>query len=283
MKIAITGGSGFIGNELKNYWANKGYDLVFITRKDYVLTENLNDKISNVDGIIHLAGAPIVKRWTKRYKKILYSSRIDTIRIILKAINKTNKRPKWIISASAIGIYPNNIIIDESTDKYNNDFLGKLVKKWEDAVFEAINYNINVGIIRFGIVMSNNGGAFPTMIKPFKYGFGGNIGNGNQYMSYIHIKDLLRIFDFIIDNSYFDVINATTPYPIKNKEMTRMLENIFKKRFYFHVPKLLLKIIYGEASIVLTDSKQILPKTLIEKGFVFKYPKLYDVLRNLLK
>jgi uncharacterized protein (TIGR01777 family) len=271
MKIAIIGASGFIGSHLKNYFP----DFIIINRND--TEKEIIKKLKDVDIVFNLAGATILKRWSKNYKKLLFNSRIETTKKLVKVINKSNI--KHFISTSAIGIYPDNTPCDEYCKITADDFLGHLAKEWEK---EAKKCNKITSIIRLGVVLGN-GGALKEMLLPFKLGLGGIIGNGEMKMSWIDIEDLMRIYKFIIDKKITGIINATSPHPVTNKEFTKTLAKILKRPAIFKIPEFLLYLKYGEGASVLTSSKEVYPKRLLENGFEFKYPTLEQSLKHILK
>ncbi len=272
MKVALTGANGFVATKLKNIFPN----YTSINRND--TEDQIIEKLSNVDIVINLAGAPIIKKWTKEYKKILFSSRIDTTKKLVRAINKS--KIKHFISTSAIGIYPNDISCDESYKKFDDDFLSKLTQKWED---EANKANVKTTILRFGIVLGSDGGALKQMLLPFKIGLGGIIGNGKMKMSFIDIDDLMNIYKFIIDKNLEGVFNVCSPYPVSNYEFTKTLGNVLNRPTLFPLPEFVLKIMYGDAATVITGSKEIYPKELEKEGFSFDYPTIKSSLEHLLK
>jgi len=272
MKIALTGANGFVGNKLKNAFN----DYIVIDRDDTV--DQIINKLINVDVVINLAGAPILKKWTTKYKKVLFNSRIETTKKLVKAINKS--KVKHFISTSAIGIYPNNVVCDEYTLNYENDFLSNLVENWEK---EAKKANVLTTILRFGIVLGADGGALKQMLLPFKLGLGGIILNGQMKMSFIDIDDLINLYHFVIKNHKDGVYNACSPHPITNYEFTKTLGKVLNRPTIFPLPKFILELVYAEASTVLIDSKEVYPKRLENSGFTFKYPKIKNSLIHLLK
>ena len=265
MKIAIVGGSGFIGTVLQKEFKNP----LIITSK------NLNelDKIKDMDIVINLAGATILKKWNLHYKKKLYSSRIETTRKIVEIINNSNV--KYFISTSAISIYPNGCICDEDSSLADN-FLANLAKDWEK---EALKCNKPTSVLRLSVVIGN-GGAVKKMFLPFKYGFGATIGRGCRYMSFIDIRDLIEIYKFLIDKRLRGVFNASTPYPVTNYEFSLAFAKMFNKKVPFIIPPFFLKIIYGEGAEVLLSSQRVYPKHLLKEGFKFKYPSIEDVFKD---
>jgi len=270
MKVAITGASGFVGKHLKTLYDNT----VDIHRNDSV--EQIKEKLAGVDVVINLAGAPIIKRWSEEYKKVLISSRIDTTATLVEAINQSDV--KHFISTSAVGAYPDNKANDESS-AVGDDFLAELTKKWE---LTASGCNKPTTILRFGIILGADGGALSQMLPPFKFGVGGVIGDGTMMMSWIDIDDLMGIYEFIIDNKITGVYNATAPYPVSNKEFTKTLGEVLHRPTLFPLPVFVLKLLYGEGASVLTGSKEVYPKALQEVGYMFRYPRIQESLEHLL-
>ena len=202
--IAITGACGFVGTALRD----KFKKCTIIQRDDD--EEEIRKKLKNIDVVINLAGAPIIKRWNTSHRVLLRKSRISRTKHLVNALNKSDV--KHFISTSAIGIYPNDIMCSESCKKYSNDFLGNLVQDWEH---EANKCNKPTTILRFGIILGEKGGALVKMLLPFKLGIGGNIDNGKMMMSWIHMDDLLDMYDFIIKKELIGIFNATSPNSVR--------------------------------------------------------------------
>lgn len=271
MKVAFTGASGFVGTHLQKIFT----DTVIIGRNDE--QEDIVKKLQGVDVVINLAGAPIVQRWSESYKKVLISSRVDITRKLVAAINESEV--KHFISTSAIGAYPEHKPYDESFEGYGDDFLAQLTKEWEN---EALKCTKPTAIIRFGVVLGIDGGALYKMLTPFKMGVGGNISDGKMMMSWIDIDDLVSIHSFILENKLTGVFNATAPNPVLNHVFTKTLGNILHRPTIFPLPEFVLKIIFGEGSIVLTGSKEVYPTALEDSGFTFKYKTIEQSLVHLL-
>ena len=235
MKVAITGANGFVGSHLKDKFPN----YVVINRKDSC--EQIKQKLDGVDVVLNLAGAPIIKRWNVEYKKILISSRIDTTKKLVDAINKSDV--KHFISTSAIGAYPDDKPLDESFDGYGDDFLAKLTQMWEE---EALKCEKPTAILRFGVILGDNGGALKQMLTPFRLGVGGIIGDGKMMMSWIDVDDLVNIYHYIVEKELSGVFNATAPKPVTNYEFTKTLGSILHRPTILPLPEFVLKLIFGE-------------------------------------
>ncbi|QSZ42139.1 TIGR01777 family protein [Sulfurimonas aquatica] len=271
MKVALSGANGFVASYLKKSF------------RDYVIIERDDDedeilrKLEGVDAVFNLAGAPIIKRWSDSYKELLLSSRVDTTRKIVNAINRSEV--KHFISTSAIGAYPNDSAFDESYEAYADDFLGSLTSQWES---EARKCSKPTTIVRFGVILGSEGGALAQMLTPFKLGLGGVIGNGKMMTSWIDIEDLVRIYEYILESKITGIINATAPKPVTNYAFTKALGKQLKRVTILPLPEFVLKLLFGEGSTVLTASKEVYPKRLLESGFKFKYEEIDSSLSHLL-
>ncbi len=281
MKIAISGSTGFIGKKLTDRFKELKWTVIPLKRIDFELgTDWLSQKITGSDVIINLAGAPVAKRWSKSYKKTLYKSRIHTTKILVEAINKSEKKPDLFISTSAVGIYDSIHNHDESSSFLAENFLGDLCKDWEKECYYA---KCNIAIFRLSVVLDSNYGAFPKMIFPFTLGLGGKIGNGKQHFSWIHIEDLLNAFIFVINSKKkSEIYNLASPNPITNKIFTDSLSSKLKKAAFLSIPLFVFKIMYGKASIIFTEGQYVIPKNLLAEKFVFRYPDFQSAMENLI-
>ncbi|RBQ32103.1 TIGR01777 family protein [Arcobacter sp. FW59] len=280
--IAISGASGFVGQNLTEFFSKHNYKVVSIKREILKDNQKLDEIIQNIDILINLSGANIINRWSESYKKLLVSSRIETTKNLVNSINRVSKKPKLFISTSAVGIYDNKAKYDEN-GSFSNDFLSNLCQNWENEAKKAKNDFTKVAIFRFGIVLGKDGGAFKKMITPFKLGLGGVIGSGKQHFSYIHIEDLLRAYDFVIEKEFDGVFNLTAPTPTTNKEFTKTLGKVLNRPTIFPVPEFLLKLIFSEGAKVLSDGQSAVPKKLLDLGFEFKYKNIEETLKSLVK
>ena len=271
MKVAFTGASGFVGTHLRKEFKN----YIEIHRNDNV--EQIIEKLQGVDIVINLAGAPIIKRWSENYKKILIQSRVKTTKTLVEAINQSNVN--YFISTSAIGAYPDDGSYDESYTSYNDDFLGTLTKEWETAAKMCAK---PTAIVRFGIVLGTDGGALTQMLPPFKFGVGGTIGDGSMIMSWVDIDDLVGVYVYLAQKRLEGVFNISAPNPVTNYEFTKTLGKVLHRPTLFPLPEFILKLIYGEAASVLTGSKEIYPRALLQNGFSFKYSTIEESLKHLL-
>ncbi|QKF66291.1 NAD-dependent epimerase/dehydratase (DUF1731 domain) [Arcobacter venerupis] len=280
--IAITGASGFVGTSLTKYFSDLGYKIIPISREILNNKSKLEETLNSSEIVINLAGANIINRWSESYKKLLYSSRIDTTSKIVNAINSVQNKPKLLISTSAVGIYDNKTTYDEN-GSFSNDFLSSLCQDWEKEALKAKNETTKVSIFRFGIVMGKDGGALQKMITPFKLGLGGVIGSGKQAFSYIHIDDLINAYKFVIENEFDNLFNLTAPVPTTNQGLTSALGKTLKRPTILPVPEFVLNLIFSEGARVLTDGQSAVPKKLLDLGFEFKFKTIEETIENLCK
>ncbi|WP_428024790.1 TIGR01777 family oxidoreductase [Arcobacter sp.] len=280
--IAITGASGFVGNSLIKFFTNLNYKVIPIKRETLSDKAKLEELLNSSDILINLSGANIINRWSESYKKLLYSSRIDTTQKLISTMKNIENPPKMFISTSAVGIYDNKSTYDEK-GTFSNDFLSTLCQNWEKEALKAKSEKTKVSIFRFGIVLGQDGGALQKMITPFKLGLGGVIGSGKQAFSFIHIEDLLEAYKFVIENSYEDTFNLTAPIPTTNKGLTLALGKTLKRPTILPLPEFVLNLIFSEGAKVLTDGQSVVPKKLLDLGFKFKYKTIEETIENLCK
>lgn len=277
--ISISGASGFVGQNIKKFFEAKGYEVICIKRDELKDIETLTFIIGKTDFLVNLSGANIIGRWSEEYKKLLYSSRIETTKALVNAINNASHKPELFISTSAVGIYKNGKCYDEDEKELNDDFLADLCKEWEKQALKA--HDIKVAIFRFGIVLGD-GGALKKMLPAFKLGLGGRIGSGKQYFSYIHIQDLLNAYEFLFKHeNLHGIFNLTAPEITTNSEFTKVLGKALKRPTIFPLPEFALKLIFSEGAKVLTDGQCAKPKRLLENGFKFEFKNICDAIEDL--
>lgn len=303
MKILIAGGTGFIGKPLCNELIKSGHELIILSRtkgentksKSYLLWEEqdkLKETINEIDIVINLSGEPIAKkRWTREQKDLLYKSRIVTTQILVNAINSAKNKPKKLINASAVGIYGkrgNEKITDKNAfnemSLLGNDFLTNICKEWEsEAKKIETSRGTSLVILRLGIVLGA-GGALEKMLPPFQMCIGGPLGNGNQYMSWIHVDDVIGLIKFAIENdNVTGILNATAPNPVTNKEFSNVLGKVLNRPSFMPVPDFALKLLFGEMSELLLTGQNVIPERALEFGYKFKYDDLKDALKTILR
>jgi len=299
MKILITGATGMIGTKLiKLLLANK-HSVNYLTTSVSKIKDKPNCKgfywnpeqgkidencIYEVDVIVHLAGANIAKRWTNAYKQEIIESRILSAELLYNMLRKTPNQVKQFISASGTASYPESFqkIYDETATEAEDSFLSNVVKKWEESADRFQVLNIKVCKIRTGVVMSNNGGALPEMIKPIKMGLGAAMGSGKQIQSWIHIDDLVHLYIFAIEHQLEGTYNAVSPNPVSNKELTKAIAKTFKKPLFLpNIPQFMMKLVLGEMSYLLFSSKNLSSEKIRKVGFKFQFPDVNKALANL--
>jgi len=283
MKIAISGSTGFLGQHLIQTVKDKGWEIIPITRADFKKNDaDFQKLVTGTDVIINLAGAPIIKRWTNKHKKLIYSSRIETTKKIADAIKALKDKPALFISTSAIGIYPDEGKHTEQSQEITEGFIGKLCTDWEKEALK-ISSETRLVIFRIGLVLGKTGGAMKKLLPFFRLGLGGKIGNGKQAFSWIHIKDLIEIFTWVIHNKeVHGVFNLTAPEIVSNNEFTKTLARVLNRPAFLFIPPIALKILYGEGASTLISGQAAVPEKLTDSDYQFKFPGLKDALRDIL-
>ncbi len=297
-KILITGASGLVGKRLTERLLQKGYQVSHLGRSKSTATvpsfiwdvdKGVIDPkaFEEVDTIIHLAGAGVAdKRWTASRKKEILESRTKSTALLFNSLKKEKNSVKTFVSASAIGYYgfenSNEVFTEES--KPGSDFLAQVTKQWEDEVEKINTLGIRVVKLRIGIVLSDKGGALAEMVKPIKWGVGSPLGNGRQYLTWIHLDDLCEMFIQAADDQKMNgVYNAVGPEWVTNAEMTKAIATVLRRPLWLPpVPGFVLKIILGEMANLVLNGSKISSAKIQQAGFKFQFTKLEDALKNLL-
>lgn len=286
LKIKITGANGYLGKLISEGLRYSNHNVSSIDRSLlYGKSRLLQNEIKNCDVIINLAGAPILQRWTTKRKKLIYESRILSTQNLVKAIQtlSTHQQAQKVISASAIGIYKNNVLHDESSLNYAEGFVGNLVQDWE-AALDDLPGNIQKNIFRIGLVIGKNAKTIKKLIPIYKLGLGGKIASGKQAFPFIHENDLVRAFQWSVENNTISgIYNLVAPERITNADFTSALAKKLQRPSIFTVPELALKLIYGEAATLLFDSPVVEPKALIDSGFQFTHSTINSALNEIFK
>lgn len=283
MKIAVSGSNGYIARNLIRELVAANYEIVPIKRSVLSDIGHLTELLSNTSVVINLAGAPILTRWTIAAKNEILSSRIDTTRNIVQAINNlaSDKRPTLFISASAVGIYSADQVHTEESTSFSTDFVGEVVNNWENASAE-LSSSVRKVIFRIGLILGKEAKTIQNLAPVFKMGLGGKIGTGKQPFPFIHINDVIRAILWSIENEKtHGTYNLVAPENIDNKTFTKTLAKILKRPAFFTVPAFILKIILGKASILLLQSPQVFPERLLNEGFEFSFPDLNSCLAEI--
>jgi hypothetical protein len=283
MNIAMSGSTGFIGTYLTNVFTKKKWGVVPLTRADFAGDgRSLQEKLSQADAVVNLAGAPIAARWTEAYKQTLYESRVPLTQRLVTALCATATKPRAFISACGVGIYPAGGPYAEHDAARADDFLGRLAQQWEQAALQARCCGIRTVVFRFGVVLGRGGGALGKMLPLFRLGLGGRIGNGDQPFSWVHIDDLARAHAAALENdSYAGAYNLTAPVPTTNEGLTAALARAVRRPALFPVPAFALKLALGEAATVLLGGQAVLPRRLLDAGFHFEHQTIEQALAEL--
>jgi uncharacterized protein len=297
MKLVITGASGFIGTALCAKLLQQGHTLTLLTRGaprepntgvkrwHHWTPGTLRDwdsELDGVDGVINLAGEPIAeKKWTATQRRRLEKSRVDATQVLVQGCAKAQQKPKFLINASAVGYYGphGDEIVTEETPA-GGDFLSQLCRNWEAEAKQAERLGMRVVLLRTGIVLGPGGGALEKMVPAFKWFGGGPLGSGKQWMSWIHLEDLVRLILFLIENQQAaGPINATAPHPERNKDFSRALGNVLHRPSWMPVPGFLLRIGLGDMADMLLTGQRVVPAAAQKLGFEFRYPNLPQALQ----
>lgn len=296
MRILITGATGFVGTLITEKLLLAGYQIIVVTRNinqaklklpfpvEYyqadLSKECLEGKeLEDVDGVIHLMGENIFQKWTGENKKKIWDSRVKATENLAKSINANMPRCSFVVSASAIGYYKSvesdRDWIDEKSEVGDN-FLSKLTKHWELA-WSKLNPTVRKTILRFGVVL-DNGGAMDNLLSIFRLGLGSIVGNGSQWMSWIHRYDLVNMIKFFVENDCEGEFNAVSDSPVSNREFSDLLGKFTNRPVLFSIPSFLLSLILGERASTLLDSYRVSNKKITALGFNFKYRSIENAL-----
>ncbi|MCO1603589.1 TIGR01777 family oxidoreductase [Desulfosporosinus nitroreducens] len=299
MNVLIFGGTGFVGRNLIEELLMNGYKVSVVTRNHQKTVNQFGNKIQviewdnidplssiykfdQIDFVINLAGESIgSRRWTNSVKDEIIASRIRTTGAIVAAINNGTIQPKVLINASAVGYYGlcEDEEITESAEA-GQDFLAQVCREWENEAYKVQNTGTRVATIRIGVVLGNEG-ALNRMALPFRYFIGGPLGNGNQWLSWIHIRDLTSMIRFIIEHQELaGPINAVAPNPVRMGEFSKMLGKVLARPSWLPVPEILLKIALGQMAEMLLHGQRAVPKKVLSADFKYKFPKLKAAIEN---
>ena len=309
MNILMTGATGLVGTALVKKVTTEGHTIYRLTRAE---SSKSSAKVpgvfdlpwnpssggiggsgassslqvpASVDAVINLAGASVVGgRWTRERKALLQSSRVDTTRALVSAIAKMEKKPRVLISASAIGCYGNRgeeLVTEKSAP--GTDFLAELAKQWENEAVKAEKFGVRVVLLRFGIILAKQGGALPKMMLPFKFGLGGKLGSGRQWTSWIALQDVVAIVQEALRNdSWKGPINLVAPQAARNSDFTKSLAKVLHRPAIFTVPAFALKLAMGEMAETLLEGVRVAPQVLEQNGYRFLHANLDEALKAIL-
>jgi uncharacterized protein (TIGR01777 family) len=297
MKILVTGATGLVGTALVAVLAREGHTVCRLVRSSTKSTGgtvgtfdvpwdpetgSLGAAAVGAEAVVNLGGASIVGgRWTNERKKLLRTSRVNATRALVGALGKMNAKPGVLVSASAVGFYGNRadeILTEESAP--GNNFLANLAKDWETEALRAEEFGTRVVLARFGIILATDGGALPEMMLPFKFGVGGRIGDGKQWMSWVTLEDVVAILRLaLIKSDLHGPINVVAPEPVKNAEFVKELAKAMHRPAIFPAPAFALRLAMGEmADALLLSSQRAVPQKLGSTGYSFVSPNLRNAL-----
>lgn len=291
MKILIGGGSGFIGSHLSRRFRNLGHEVSIISRSpgpDRITWNQIEKEgIPECDAIVQIPGASVLqKRWTKERKEFLLESREGTTSLLVRELlkGKSKSLPKVFVSGSAISYYPNSLTA-EYTEDYSGppaaNFAGELCARWEQASAPLAQLPIRRTVIRLGIVLDKEGGAFPQLLSLFRMGLGGRQGSGKQWWPWIHRADAVELFSFAVTSDVEGILNGVAPESVTNATMAQTLGRSVHRPAVMHLPSFPFKLAFGESAVMLLEGQKVIPKRTREMGFDFEFPTLESALKDI--
>ena len=294
MRITLTGGTGFIGRRLVARLLADGDSLHLLGRRarggvrftdwDAGAGAPPADAFEGADAVIHLAGEPVAQRWTEEARRKIRDSRVNGTQSLVQVLSNLKDRPACLVCGSAIGIYGDrgDEVLMESSPP-GQGFLADVCREWEETAGRAEALGMRVVRVRIGVVLGKGGGALARMLPPFKSGLGGRLSSGRQWMSWIHLDDLVNLIRFSLTAPLSGPVNATAPNPVSNAEFTRVLARALHRPAILPVPAAALKLMFGDMAEVLLASQRVLPQAAQSAGFRFHYPELPLALKTLLE
>lgn len=297
MRVLVSGASGLVGKELVKSFEARGWDICRLVRKEPANDTEILwnpeegqiqvEKLEGFDAMVHLSGDNLSSgRWSEDKKRQIRDSRVGSTLLLTTAMQELEKKPEVFVCASAIGFYGNrgDEIMTESSEP-GDDFLSWVCRDWERAVDPAKVAGVRAVNLRIGMVLSSKGGALKKMLPGFVAGLAGNLGSGNQYVSWISITDLVKIIHFAIENKQVEgPVNCVAPEPVRNKQFTKTLAKVLSRPAVIHAPAMGLRIAFGEmADAIMLSSTRVMPETLTRLGFKFDHPTIESALRHTLR
>lgn len=302
MKVVVTGATGFVGRPLVRALIERGHDVVAWTRDPARARIHLPAlcaveawdphagtdpaKLRGVDAIVHLAGESVAgSRWTKQRKHEILASRVDGSRSIVDALQAMSpgERPRALVAASAIGFYGDRgdeVLTERSSA--GEGFLADVCRAWEGEVERAATLGVRTVAVRVGVVLGRDGGALQAMLPPFRLGGGGRVGSGRQWMSWVHLDDLVALFVHALENQRLaGIVNGVAPHPVTNAVFTKELGRVLSRPTLVPVPALALRAVLGEMAQILLASQRVSPERTLANGFTFRWPDLGPALEDL--
>lgn len=297
-RVLITGATGLVGQEIVKQCHDQNIAVNYLSTSKTKLEDKAIYKgfywnpstgeidvncFKDVDVIFNLAGATIAQRWTKANKEVILNSRVEALQLLYNTIKAENISIKQLVSASAIGIYPDSLThyYEEDYKDFDDRFLAKVVTYWENQADQFKSLNIKVSKIRIGIVLSEKGGALPQLVKPIRWFVGSALGSGNQWQSWIHIEDIAAIFMYVVKNRIEGTFNGVAPNAMTQKDMVKSIAKVVKRPILLPaVPSFVLKLVLGEMSALVLESQRVSSKKIEDLGFNFKYYQLQPALED---
>ncbi|KAA3611915.1 MAG: TIGR01777 family protein [Planctomycetota bacterium] len=295
MKIAISGASGLVGSSLEPFLSTAGHEVKALVRPgssregipwDPARSELDLAALEGMDAVVHLAGENIAAgRWSDRQKKRILDSRVQGTRVLAEGLASLQNPPKVLVCASAVGFYGDTgeTVVDESQSS-GEGFLPQVCQAWEEAAEPAKRAGIRVVHLRFGVILSPSGGALKRMLPPFRFGLGGRLGSGNQWMSWISLEDAsASVLHAIADQELHGAVNVVAPDPIRNRDFTKVLGKVLRRPTAFPLPAFVVRTLFGEmGQDLLLAGSGIRPSKLLAGGFRYRHPELEGALRSML-
>jgi uncharacterized protein len=284
MIIFISGAGGFLGKALSSHFRSLGWEVRPLRRVTAATPlEEVTQLLEGADVVVNVSGSPIIGRWTEKFKTDIFESRIFTTAKLSGGLTHCQRVPRLFLSASAIGIYPSEEVHTETAVQFSTEYLGKICLRWEEQAFYATRAT-RTATARIGIVLGREGGMLKRVLPLFRYGLGGTIGSGNQAFSWIHIHDLCRAFQYIIENdSVYGPVNLTAPEITDNAGFTQTLASVLHRPALFNVPESAIRMLYGQGAQALLTGQSALPALLQQAGFRHEFPVLRAALTDLVR
>ncbi|MGB3590754.1 MAG: TIGR01777 family oxidoreductase [Nonlabens sp.] len=303
MKVLITGATGLVGSKIATRLRGQGHQVHYLTTRESAIKNEADYKgflwdvreqtidnscLDGVDKIIHLAGETVFQRWTEDAKKRILDSRINSTRLLLNLLKETSHTVNQVITASAIGIYPDDqdgpALREDEIPPTADNFLADVCIAWEKIGLEFKELGLTHSIVRIGIVLSDKGGALDQMVRPVKFYAGAGFGNGQMWQSWVAVDDLAGIFIYLLKNDLAGVFNGVAPNPVRNRPMMETIGAVIGKPVFLpNVPKIVMKLMLGEMSSIVLASQHASSSKIESKGYRFKHPQLKEALSAYLK
>ncbi len=295
MKILITGGTGFVGSNLAKVLVRAGHQVVAVGRSEpqpqpdqepyrFVAADTTRSgpwqkELTDADAVVNLAGATIFRRWTQKYKKQIYDSRILTTRHVVDAL--PSDANVVLCSASGSGYYGSrgDAVLKED-ERAGSDFLARVSIDWEKEALLASDKGVRVAVMRFGVILGRDGGAMAKLVPAFKMFVGGPLGSGNQWFPWLHLDDLMAAIVFVLEHQEASgPLNFCAPNPVRNRELAQALGKVLGRPSFMPAPAFMIRLAMGEFGDVFLGSQRTVPDRLLSHGFAFQYPEIEEAIR----